>query len=93
MATITLSLTTTARQDQALARLLVRMNTERAAQTPPLRPIADVPAMLTGLVEQAIQDYLRQYRQEQKDMLAAGVDTATSAQIQQAATALGVTLP
>jgi hypothetical protein len=93
MANISITLTTNANQDTALTRLLVKLNAERAMQTPPLAAIPDVTTMLRSILQNAVQDYLRQFRQEQKDVVGVAMETATNAQIQQVATTLGVALP
>jgi hypothetical protein len=94
MANITLpAITTTARQDQALAFLLTRTNQERAAQSPPLTALADVSALLVYILQGALRDYVAQHQGERKNVIAAAVDNATNAQLSAAATALGVALP
>jgi len=94
MASITLPpLTTTARQDQALAFLLTRTNQERAAQSPPLPPLADVPALLLYILQGAVQNYVQQHQGERKNVVAAALDSATNAQLTTVASTLGVTLP
>jgi hypothetical protein len=93
MATINISLTTNANQDLALARLLVKVNADRASQIPPLTAFPNITAMLTSLLGETVRGYLQEYRQEQKNLIVTAIDSATNAQIQSAASALGVTLP
>ena len=54
---------------------------------------ADAAAMLTDFINDAVKDYRRQWKDAQRTTLSAAVETATNAQLNNAATALGITLP
>lgn len=54
---------------------------------------ADATAMLTDFVTDAVKDYRRQWKDAQRATLAAAVENATNAQLTNAASALGITLP
>ncbi len=55
-----ITLTTTAAQDVILERLRVKTNLERAALSPPLAPLADVPALVTSIMTDATTSYRSQ---------------------------------
>jgi hypothetical protein len=76
-----------------LAYLLARTNQERATQSPPLPALSDASALLVYILQGALRDYVAQHQGERKNSIAAAVDSATNAQLNAAATALGVTLP
>jgi hypothetical protein len=54
---------------------------------------ADATAMLTDFVSDAVRDYRRQWKDAQRAKLAEAVESASNAQLTNAATALGVVLP
>lgn len=54
---------------------------------------ADAAAMLTDFVNDAVKDYRRQWKDAQRTTLSAAVENATNAQLNNAATALGISLP
>lgn len=83
-----ITLNTTAAQDAILTRLLTKVNEERAAQQ--LAPLADVPALITYVLTNAVTSYRDQQLAE--DLAAIGVvyTTGTNAQRTAIKTAAGV---
>lgn len=57
---MTINLTTTAAQDVILERLRVKTNLERAALSPPLSALADIPALVTNILTDAVLSYRSQ---------------------------------
>jgi len=74
MATITL--TTTTAQDAILARLLIAQNADRMAQQ--LAPYVDVPAMVRGILGDAVKSWKAAQEQEDLRMVGAAYNAASS---------------
>lgn len=68
-------------------------NAQRAAQTPPVAAYANTTAYLQDVITNAVTDYRRQWKDAQRSSIAAAIESASNAQLNNAATALGVTLP
>ncbi len=76
---MTITLTTTAAQDVILERLRVRTNGDRAAQTPPLAPLADIPALVTAVLTNAVLSYRQQQTAEDIALVGAAYDAGNAA--------------
>ncbi len=87
MATITLSLVTTPRQDAALERLLARANDANRINAP---YAAIEPLLVDFLIEQIIEPAERDYSQDQKNVFVEALDKATDKQREDVAAVLGM---
>ncbi len=87
MATLTFSITTSAKQDAALARLLARANAENRINAP---YAAVEPLLADLLIESIIEPAERQLQQERNDSWAKALNEATDKQRDDAAAILGI---
>lgn len=90
MANYALTVTTGAMEEKGLALYLSRVNAERAAEEPPKNPL-NTTQLLQRVIDNAVQDYKRQYKQDLRERTGAALDNATGAQVTQVAAILGVT--
>lgn len=89
MALLTVTLTTTDRQDKALARLLVRRNAEWTANL--REPYKDLETLLPDLIlEQIVDVACQQSRADQIAAFTTALDAADAKQIDAASAALGM---
>ncbi len=74
MATLSLSFDTTAEHDAALAWLLTTRNADAVHVE---KPLPDVTALLTEMLQTAIEDAVPQWQQHRKACIAEALDRAT----------------
>lgn len=90
MATYNLTVTTGAAEEKGLALYLAKVNADRAAEVPPKSALTTA-QLLQRVIDNAVQDYKRQYKQDLRDRTGAALDNASGAQVTQVAAILGVT--
>lgn len=86
----TYTITTTTNQDTILARFLTKQNAERAAESPPLPPYADIQAMIRGVLVGAVQSWRAQQRDEDRALVGDAYNNATPAVQATVKTTLGL---
>jgi hypothetical protein len=90
MATITVSIETSAAQDESLAWLLTCVNADAVHVE---KPLPDVSALLTEIVQTAIEDCVPRCQQRRKAYITDALDRATPDEWAQIAKLLKIELP
>lgn len=86
------TITTTPRQDRALAARLTQENASRAGGDTP-QPLLDLAGLVQLLFNNAMDDVADRLRLQRRDILSVAAADAAPAQQKQIADLLGVTLP